>query len=40
MDYKDRLKRYEQEKVKLMLKPLTEKQYQNEIKKLADKYKI
>ena len=40
MSYNDRLRKYEQEKAKLRLKPLSAKEYEREIKKLADKYRI
>ena len=40
MSYNDKLKKYEEEKAKLRLRPLSDKEYEREIKKLADKYRI
>ena len=40
MSYNDRLRKYEQEKAKLRFRPLSDKEYEREIKKLADKYRI
>ena len=40
MSYNDRLRRYEQEKAKLRMLPLSDKEYEREIKKLVDKWKI
>lgn len=40
MDYYDRLRRYEQEKAKLRMQNLTDKEYEIAIKRLADKWRI
>lgn len=40
MCYEERLRRYEQEKTKLRMQPLTDKEYEAAIRKLADKWKI
>lgn len=40
MTYNDRLRKYEQEKAKLRMLPLSDKEYEREIKKLADKWRI
>lgn len=40
MSYTERLRQYEQEKAKLRMQPLTEKEYEQAIKKLADKWRI
>ncbi len=40
MSYKDRLQRYEQEKAKLRMQPLSDREYEQAIKRLADKWRI
>ena len=40
MTYNERLYKYEQEKAKLRMQPLSDKEYQIAIKKLADKWRI
>lgn len=40
MTYNERLHKYEQDKAKLQMQPLTEKEYEQAIKKLADKWRI
>lgn len=40
MSYQDRLQRYEQEKAKLRMQPLTDREYEQAIKRLADKWRI
>lgn len=40
MTYNERLHKYEQEKAKLQLQNLTEKEYELAIRKLANKWKI
>lgn len=40
MSYQDRLLKYEKEKAKLRLQPLTDKEYEEAIKKLADELRI
>lgn len=40
MTYYDRLREYEREKAKLRQQPLTEREYEQAIQKLADKWRI
>jgi hypothetical protein len=40
MSYNDRLREYEREKAKLRLQPLTDKEYEQAIRRLADKWRI
>lgn len=40
MKYEDRLREYEKEKAKLRMQPLSDKEYEQAIKKLADKWRI
>lgn len=40
MRYEERLLKYEQEKSKLRAMPLTDKEYEQKIKELADKLRI
>ncbi len=40
MSYYDRLREYEKEKAKLRMQPLTEREYEQAIRKLADKWRI
>ena len=40
MSYEDRLRQYEQTKAKLIQLNLTDREYQQAIRKLANKYKI
>ncbi len=40
MTYNERLLKYEQEKAKLRLQPLSDKEYERKIKELADKWRI
>ena len=40
MSYNDRLRKYEQEKAKLRMQPLSDKEYEEAIKKLADELRI
>lgn len=40
MSYQERLHKYEQEKAKLRMQPLSDKEYQIAIKKLADKWRV
>lgn len=40
MSYNDRLQAYEQAKAKLRQKPLSDKEYEREIKLLAKKWRI
>ena len=40
MSYNDRIKGYERDKAKLRLIPLSDREYEQEIKKLADKWRI
>ena len=40
MCYEERLQRYEQEKAKLRMQPLTNKEYEEAIKKLVDKWRL
>lgn len=40
MTYQERIKQYEREKAKLRLQPLTDKEYEEAIKKLVDKWRL
>ncbi len=40
MTYDDRLREYEREKAKLRMQPLTDREYEIAIRKLADKWRI
>lgn len=40
MTYNERLHRYEQEKAKLRMQPLSDKEYEQAVKKAADKWRI
>lgn len=40
MKYDDRLREYEREKAKLRMQPLTDKEYEQAIRRLADKWRI
>lgn len=40
MSYNDRLLKYEQEKAKLRQQPLTDKEYEQSVKELADRLRI
>ena len=40
MSYQDRLQSYEQEKAKLRQQPLSDREYEQAIKRLADKWRI
>ena len=40
MSYNDRLRKYEQEKAKLRMQPLSDKEYEEAIKNLADELRI
>lgn len=40
MSYQDRLQHYEQEKAKLRQQPLSDREYERAIKRLADKWRI
>ena len=40
LTYDERLRRYEQEKARLMMQPLTDREYMQKIKELADKWGI
>ena len=37
MSYEDKIRIYEQEKAKLRMKPMSDKEYEREIKKLAER---
>lgn len=40
MCYEERLRQYEQEKAKFRMQPLTDKEYEEAIKKLVDKWRL
>ena len=40
MSYYDRLREYEKEKAKLRMQPMTDKEYEQAIRRLADKWRI
>lgn len=40
MTYQERLNGYERDKAKLRQQPLTDKEYEKEIRRLADKWRI
>lgn len=40
LSYEERIRRYEQDKARLRQQPLTDKEYEQAVKKLADKWRV
>lgn len=40
LSYEERLRGYERDKAKLRMQPLTDKEYEQAVRKLADKWRV